>query len=376
MTIEYLEIRDNTRHVIGILDTAESIIWHEVYYGVGDFEIYIQATQQNLILLSVGNFVTRLGNDSVGIIEKTHIEYNKEKGRMVIASGRFAKSILDRRLIYNLSGTQNKATVLSGLVEVAARKLVQNNAISCAFDSKRNIPILALGSLAGLTETIVDEEGHSTEKQVSYENLLEYTDELLQEYELGAKVVLNDSNYNLLYEVYKGVDRSTGNNAGNEPVIFSQDFDNLLESVYEYDSSTWKNTALIGGEGEGLERFYSLLTNNNLQGLVRRELWLDASSLSKKYKDDQDVERTYTDAQYKAMLNAEGKQTLADYKEIISFEGALDVTNGQFVINEDFRLGDIVTIQDNGINQYINARIVETTEHQDESGYAIEIVYQ
>lgn len=376
MAIEYLEIRDNARHVIGILDTAASIIWHEVYYGVGDFEIYAQATQENLILLSVGNFVTRLGNDSVGIIEKTHIEYNKESGRMVSATGRFAKSILDRRLIYNLSGKQNKATVLSGLVEVAARKLVQDNAISCAFDSKRNIPILALGTLAGLTEKIVDEDGNTTEKQVSYQNLLDYTDELLQEYELAAKVVLNDSNYKLLYVVYKGVDRSTDNQEGNEPVIFSQEFDNLLESVYEYDSSTWKNTVLIGGEGEGLERFYSLLTSNNIQGLVRRETWLDASSLSKKYKDEQDVEHTYTDAQYKKMLNAQGKQSLAELKEIISFQGAVDVTNSQFVINQDYKLGDIVTIQDNEINKYINARIVETTEVQDENGYAIEIVYQ
>lgn len=375
MEIEYLEIRDGFRHVIGILDTATSIIWHEVYYGVGDFEIYAQATPENILLLSIGNYVTRLDNDSVGIIERMNVAFDAQNGRMLTVTGRFAKSILDRRLIYQLSGKQNKATVLSGLVEAAARKLVQNNAINCTFDTKRNFPILELGALAGLTEKIVDEDGNTTEKQVSYQNLLEYTDELLQEYELAAKLVLDPSSLKLQYICYKGVDRSTDNTAGNEPVIFSQDFDNLLESAYDFNTANSKNTVLIGGEGEGLERFYSLLTNNNIQGLVRREMWLDASSLSKKYKDDQDVEHTYTDAQYKAMLNAAGKQTLAEYIVEESFEGNVDVSNGQFLINQDFKLGDIVTIQDNTLNKYINARIVETTEVQDENGYSIEIVY-
>ena len=138
--IEYVEIRESNAAVIGIIDIAKSIIWRSVYFGVGDFEIYAPATLDIVDMLKVGRYVTRPDNTEVGIIESISISTNEQDGTMIIANGRFAKSILDRRLIYNLSGKSNKATILRGNVEVKARELVQNNAISCAFDSKRNIP--------------------------------------------------------------------------------------------------------------------------------------------------------------------------------------------------------------------------------------------
>lgn len=43
--IEYVEVRSaSTREIIGIIDNSKSIIWHDVYYGVGDFEIYAPCT--------------------------------------------------------------------------------------------------------------------------------------------------------------------------------------------------------------------------------------------------------------------------------------------------------------------------------------------
>ena len=48
MAIEYVEIRDESRNIVGIIDTAQSIIWHSVYNGVGDFEIYAQATEKHI----------------------------------------------------------------------------------------------------------------------------------------------------------------------------------------------------------------------------------------------------------------------------------------------------------------------------------------
>ena len=43
--IDYVEIRNAETELMGIIDTAKSIIWRSVYYGVGDFEVYAQATQ-------------------------------------------------------------------------------------------------------------------------------------------------------------------------------------------------------------------------------------------------------------------------------------------------------------------------------------------
>ena len=458
--IDFLEIRNAERVVIGIIDTASSIIWHSVYYGVGDFEIYIKATNQTMSLLQKGNYVTRQNNDEVGIIETINIVFTVQDGYMITASGRFAKSILDRRIIYKLSGTQNTPTILSGNVEIAVRQLVRDNAIDCSFDSRRNIPILGLAALKNLTPVIVDENGNAAQKQVSYQNLLEYTDGVLQEYGLSANVIYNDSNKKLLYAVNQGADRSTDNTDGNEPIVFSIEYDNLNSSNYLYDEKPLKNAALIGGAGEGLERFYSLLTGGK-NGLQLREMFVDARSQNKEiraselqaaypsgtfdgysfivddvsiaelvfdltreyslstlqskfptgevydtyfmvsgvayaiavygkdstytltkrgYKAMLDVDGTdgtyiYTTEKYTEILNQQGQSSLKDNIINETFKGEINVSFGVWIFGVDYFLGDIVTVQDNFINKYVNTRITEATEVQDQNGYAVDVVF-
>lgn len=374
MAIEYIEILDTTKTPIGIIDTAKSIIWHNVYFGCGDFEIYCQATEAHLTLLKIGNYVTRNGTNDVGVIESINVTFTLQDGYMIVASGRFAKSILDRRLIYKLSGNTNTPTILSGKVEVAARRLVLDNAISCSFDSRRNIPNFALGALKNFAKIIIDENGNAAQKQVSYQNLLEYTDELLQEYGYGAKVTINDSNKNFLYTVYTGTDRSKDNTGGYDPVIFSIEYDNLNSSDYLYNEKPLKNAALIGGEGEGLERFYSLLTGGNT-GLQLREIFVDASSINKTYKDDNDQEQTYTTAEYTALLKQQGQQALLQQIIEQKFNGDINVNFGVWQLDRDYFIGDTITIQDNLLGIYINTRITETTEVQDENGYSVDVVF-
>lgn len=371
MAIKYVEIRGLDTQLKGIIDTAKSIIWHSVYFGVGDFEIYVEATPRTVELLQPHNLVTRPDDVEVGIIEKIVIEENQQDGRMIIATGRFAKSLLERRLIYNLAGSVNTPTILRGYVETEVRRIVNENAIACSFDSKRNIPLLALGDVAGIPQRIVDADGYATQKQVSYQNLLTYTDELLQEYGLAATVILDEEAAKLRYVVYAGVDHSWENAAGNNPIVFAKEYDNMTASSYEYDTSTELNVALIGGEGEGLARFYSLVAGAE-QGLDRRETWIDASSIAKTYKDEADQDQTYTDTEYKAMLDAAGTQQLNAANVIESLAGTLDLTNSRWQYNRDFYLGDIVTAQDEEIGKYINVRIREVLEVQDENGYSIE----
>ncbi len=375
MGIEYVEIRSAAkREMIGIVDTAKSIIWHRKYYSVGDFEVYAPCTAENVAALAKGNYVTRFDDPEVGIIESLQVTYDAQDGRMIVAKGRFAKSILDRRIIYKLIGHSVSPTILRGYVEDAARSLVTQNAINCSFDSGRNISILVLGSYAGFSQKIVDETGYASQKQVTHDNLMAYSDSLLEEYGMGAYCLLNDD-LKLAYTVFCGADRSVDNSEGNEPVVFSQDFDNLLSSEYSFDSSNLKNTALIGGTGEGEERFHSILKNDSVAGLDRREIFVDASSHSKTYKDDSGAEQTFTDLEYDAQLKTLGRQNVAKQSIVETFDGEIDLTNGSFVYGRDFTLGDIVTVQDVEIGLYINPRILEITEVQDEDGYQISAKY-
>lgn len=373
--IDYIEVRNTETKLIGIIDAFQSVIWHSVYFGVGDFEIYTQATPETRELLQKGFYVTRPNDIETGIIEKINIFNDEHNGLMIAAAGRFFKSVLDRRLIYNLSGNSNAATVLRGNVEENIRMVVANNAIACPFDSRRNISRLELGALAGIPAIIVDENGNAAQKQVSYGNLLTYTDGVLEEYGLASMCLLDTETGKFSYTVYGGIDRSINNASGNIPVVFSQEFDNLTASEYGLDTTPEKNTALIGGAGEGLARFYSLIAGNK-SDLQRREVFIDASAINKTYKDENDTEQTYTDAEYTALLNTQGTQSLEMLKTVESFAGTIDIINGNYEYNRDFLLGDIVSVQDYDLQIYINVRICEITEVQDENGYTVEAVYK
>lgn len=385
--IEYVEIRDkNTRNVIGIIDTAKSIIWKSVYYGVGEFEIYVEANEQNISLLKEDNYVTRIDCTECGIIEKIETPNNPQDGLMIVASGRFCKSILNRRIVYEAtltgSGMQYywicNAAILRGNVETAVRGLIEANAIN-ATDPNRNIPEIfwTADDVTGLSETIVidadAETEESAEKQVTYKYLCDYTDSVLEEYGLGAKMWLDRDRLQFRYKVFKGVDRSRDNTTGEQPLIFSQDFDNLNSSNYTIDKTSLKTTALIGGEGEGTERKCAF-SFAWIKGLERRETFVDASSISSTYKEGEE-EKSYSIEQYRKMLEAQGRQSIAATQQIEAFDGEIDVTNSNLVFTEDYNVGDIITIEDKKIGKYINARILSVAEVQDDDGYKIDVEY-
>ena len=370
--IEYIVARNKTREQIGIIDLFKSVIWERSYYGTGSFEVYAPATEEHLQQLKEGHYITRPGDDEVGIIERIELTYSPKEGRMITASGRFSKSLLDRRLIYKLTGTSNRATILKGNVEAAVRSLVQNNIIN-ATDPARNISFIKLGASAGTAQVIIDDNGNTAEKQVSYQNLLSYTDELLQEYGLGAKMTM-DAEKNLLYRVFEGTDKRRGNAQGNGAVIFSQTFDNLVSSQYSKDETERKTTALVGGAGEDISRFYSLY-GGNYSGEARREVFVDASSIDKKYTDENETEQEHTDAVYRQMLHTQARQELAQLITEETFAGEVDVTHSQYKYKTDFELGDIVTIMDTQAGLELASRITEIRETQDATGYSVELTF-
>lgn len=385
--IDYVEIRDTSRKVIGIIDTAQSIIWKSVYYGVGEFEIYVAATPTTLSLLQLDYYVTRLDNDECGIIEHIEITDEASEGKMIVASGRFLKSILERRIVMNChvggSGSAymwyNIPTTLSGNLETEVRRLVSNNTvnISTNYLYPRRIPELNMtdDDITGLDIVIssTNDSGASVDasKQVSYDNLLNYTDSVLQEYSCGAKMWLDldDEQLRFRYKIYQGADRSRDSTT-HQPLIFSKEFDNLTSLTYVLDNTTKKTTAFVGGEDTGSSRKFAFANAYGDLGLNRREVFVDASDLT---TDGETGLEELTD--YRQQLETKGYQTLATTLITETMEGKVDLTNSRLIYGKDYSLGDLITIEDKELNKYINSRILSVTEVQDDKGYSIEIEF-
>lgn len=375
--IDFLEVRDKTRKLIGVIDTAKSIIWQTDYYGAGAFELYIGFTEQLKDMLKIDYFITRRDEKNAAIIESIEYTDNVAEGVMILVKGRMLKSILDRRLVYSIQAAHRlKPVRVSGNVAQAVQDVVAQQAGENAPDSYRRMSI-SRGSNGGITKVIKTgtETEENSSRQSTYQNLLEFTDGILQDCECGALMRIDPENKKIYYDCFEGANRSVDNTDGNLPITFSQDFDNLLSADYVVDTTTLKNWALIGGEGEGYDRFYSIYTEANNTGFNRREMFINAQSIPKHY-DNSGIESEYTDEEYDIMLKGRAQTDLKARILTESFEGEISLEFSAYKYGVDFWLGDIVTIQDNRLGLYVNVRIISATEIQDDSGYQLIINFE
>lgn len=327
---------------IGVIDFASSIIWTTRYYEAGDFEIYAQATDKAINLLQEDFYLIREDCDMIGIIENISITTDAENGDWLTVTGRDAKSILERRIVWNQ--TNLYGNVANGIIT-----LLNNNIISA--DSNRKISnfTATTPSTSVFTDTF--------EKQITGTNLYEAILAICQEFYYGSKVTLNNGIFN--FELYKGIDRSV-NQTTNPHIVFSPEYDNFLASNYSLELGSYKNVALVAGEGEGTAR--KTQTVGTATGLNRYEIYVDSRNTSSN-------EGEITEAEYNKLLIAEGQETLAENIRTETFEGTIN-SGRTYIYNEDYFLGDIVTVK-NEFNMQKDVRIIEVIESLDENGLTI-----
>lgn len=334
--------------VIAIVDVYESIIWTERYYEYGDFELYTAMTQDILNYIKTDNYIQRVGSDRVMIIEEIRIDTDSETGNHITITGRSLESILDRRVIWS-------QTTISGNLQNGIKKLINENIISPSKEERK------ISNFIFKDSTDSQITGLTVEAQYTGDNLYDVISKVCEEKSIGFKVSLNE-NKQFVFELYAGADRSYEQT--NYPyVVFSPNFDNIINSNYLESKENLKNVALVGGEGEGTARKY--LAIGNTSGLDRRELFVDARDISSEGEDGE----TLTTEQYNELLKQRGNEYLADYTDLVSFEGAVE-TNIMYKYGVDFFDGDIVQIA-NEYGHEAKVRILEVVISENEEGNSV-----
>lgn len=327
----------------GIVDTASSIIWANRHRQCGDFEIYVPASAEMLELLQSDRFVVRPDDDMVGIIECVRTETNEETGDYLLATGRCARSILARRIVW-------EQTTISSTTENGLRRLVTDAFISPTIPARR-YDRLRLAPTHGYTDKIA--------AQYTGDNILEAVEGLCAAKNYGFRMFRDEEN-NLVLDFYKGTDRSMSQSA-NPRVLFSEEYDNLRATTYTLDMQGYKTVALVAGEGEGAARRRTIVGRAvDQEGLHRRELYVDARDVSSN-------EGEITDSEYMAQLTERGDTALSEAPIVQSMEG--EIEPGQmYTYKQDYFLGDIVTVIDKyGVQ--VDTQVLEVVEVWDENGY-------
>lgn len=346
-------VLDTSFNQIAIIDSFETFIWTDRYSEYGDFELYPQLTEKNLHDLQEDYYLTIKESDHTMIVEDVRVDTEVEDGPQFSIVGRSLESILERRIVW----TQ---TILSGNLQNAIKKILDENVISPT-DENRKIDNFVFEASDDESITCLE---LPSEAQFTGDGVYDVIKVLCDVFKIGFKITLSSDN-KFTFKLYAGADRSY-EQLKNPYVIFSPNYENLLNSSYLKSKKLLKTVALVAGEGEGVDRATATVeieTGSGI-GINRRELYVDARDLSKKTNGV-----TLSDEDYNAQLTERGKEKLAECPEVESFEGETE-PNMTFVLGRDYFIGDIVQIESEyGIGT--RSRVTEVMISESSSGFAM-----
>lgn len=338
-------VLDNAQ-IVGAVSYYTSIIWAVQFQGLSEFELVLPCTAENLDLLKAGRVLCRSEDRDGGtfkncmIIRKVSFMYDADSGYMLTVTGKGLKDIVSQRVIWTQDSGEEVA------VEDMVANVVEDNCCTGA-GATRDITLLSVGSFAGVCEELAT-------FQVFGQNVGEWLCATAQEYGFGWDVYITAGGY--VFMLYAGTDRTRGQQAV-PPVVFSANMDNLLSCEYVLNFETFKNAAIIGGEGEGTDKRTARIgTATNTE---RFEAYVDGSSVSSNGE-------IITEETYLEMLKQYGETELAAYDKEKTFTADVDF-HAPYEIGVDYNLGDIVEV-DAGFGITATARITEVLFNEDVNG--------
>lgn len=343
---------DKDMNIKKIIENYKSAIWTERFYESGDFELYIPATVEDIEALNFDSqgrtqYICRADDTTrCGMIESVNITTDAEEGNFITVKGRTLEAILFRRVV--LSQVTFTGSALK-TIEMLIKK-----SLEAPTDARRAINNLTFkNSVSAGTDQPLS-------TQYSGDNVGEAVEAICKTLIIGYRANFDLENKAIELEIYEGTDRTTYQSAV-PPVIFSNDFNNLLSSSYGVDVTDWKNNALVVGEGEGTNRM-RVEYGGGVTGIERREMYLNAQETST--NGDEISPSTYNDILYN-----QGYQAISENRPKRETEADVAPNYG-FKLNQDYFIGDEVTVE----NEYgiqITPRVVEVIEAQDDTGYSI-----
>jgi len=265
-----------------------------------------------------GHVVHKQDTDEVAFVENRHVVQTIDNKVLLVARGRFASCLLDRRVV-SLEGRLGLAAAL--------QNIVQNNFLAPA-GAGRNMPNVRL-----LPTNVPNASVYVNASRRGADVVIR---ELLEEHQAGVRVRWNfDSR---VYEIEFYQPRET-------LAEFSKDFTNVSEQEYWEDTEQYKNVVFVGDEfthGVGL-------------GFERREMAIGAPA-----------EGTET-------IQEAGSTALGRNAAVRTITNVINTANPQFVYLRDWDLGSIVTTENRELGFESREVVVEVTEFFDESGRNIEV---
>ena len=319
---------------LGEVRSISSLQWMECYQSVGEAKLVCAATPINRQILFNG--VLLLNTDRPGLlaqVQAVEIDDDMQTAKMTVRAKLTAYRLKGRVLMH----TADISAAEAGVLQAVRANL-------------RGVP-LEVAPAKGLPERY--------DGQISWGSLLDMAEKVAGRTGLGFRVAV-DNALQETFEVYKGVNRTV---PGSDTYVgFLGDTVGNISSIKLMDDvSTYYNTAIVAGEGEGAARKVATVSIDD--GGPRRELFVNAADLTSKYtvelSDGSTEERTLTPQAYAAQLEARGKQALAE--AYVGSTVVADLSQSMMLFGHDYEVGDILPLQLARYGVTVNVRLSKIT---------------
>lgn len=336
---------------VGLVEDIRSLQWLSEYQDAGEVKLVCSATAKNQALLADGRRLYCTDQPESALIRRTELTDDGKDATLTVRAMLSAARWADRVVM----ATRQITTVETGMLELAE-------------DNRRGLP-----GVTAPARGIPDK----TDTQISWGSVLDAEITLAKGAGLGFREIFDPTTAQETFEVYQGTDRTQGEGYNG---WFGDDIGNLASYTLAQGTDGWKNLAIVAGEGEGADRTVVTASLGDYTGDDRRELWVDAKDLTRRCQvavpDGSGgytyTEKTYSESEYKALLQARGLEKLAQCLPALEVDASLG--QGTLVYGRDYRLGDLVPLKLTGCGLRMTARVSAVRTVYESTGRTVRAV--
>lgn len=349
-----LYVFDKDIKLIGILDSFISLIWVRRFSSSGSFELYVPATEKYQNLLQKHRFIMRSDCDEAVYINSIIEKWDEDNGRCIIVSG------------YSIEGLLSKLRIAEW------KKTGSYMPYSALNTAMSRCPVLTARWLNGFPTFEIFPSGMETWTpdgltMEQYVRLFYAYRKDWDPYHLAARI--DRASQKIVFEKAEAVDRSA-------TVIFSADFDNLKNEMYEYSEEGGVNAVFVKST---LPKSSNNAANYNYTAENMPTYYLDKSDGADLVEAYVEVEGIFNkgatfEGVTSYMLDGTQTQYAMEWAARNALSPSSENISGEIIAEgyrKKYNVGDLVTVKNSVRDITMQKPIEEVTETFDASGKTV-----
>lgn len=275
----HIYVLDELLRRTALIDQYESLIWTERYSEKGDFELVVRSDTGMRALLPEGALLSiEPLSKRVMKVETVSKDRNDDGVAVLTVTGPSTEQVLDERVA--MGSVTDLETVpkwiLTGTPGDIARYIFQRICVDGILSPLDPIPFYQPGSVlpAGSIAEPLDPITVALDPDTVYNSIKKICDQ----YDLGFRLVRDETTAALYFDVYTGHDRTTLQ-SDYAAVVFSPELDNLANTKEYTSSEGYKNVAYVYGKFLAEYVYPDGIPAGSVQGLERRVLMVKAEDI-------------------------------------------------------------------------------------------------